>query len=107
MLTTSGGLYRDLATGEMVAIKPSQELRSAITHIKMPEKTNINAWTTIAVARVMADRGFWDKSIIQLKEIDRINVDFAHISYFLTGKSTKFLDVRRQEFFDIEKDTSK
>ena len=105
LLTTSGGLYRDLATGEMVAIKPSQELRSAITHIKMPEKTNINAWTTMAVARVMADRGFWDKSIIQLKDIDRINVDFAHISYFLTGKSTEFLNIRRQEFFDIEKDT--
>ena len=107
LLVASGGLYRDLITGEMVAIKPGQELRSAITHIKMPEKTNINAWTTLAVARVQADRGFWDKSVAELKDIDRINVDFAHMSYFLTGKSPSFVNIRRQDFFDVANDAFK
>lgn len=105
LLTASGGLYRDLATGEMTALKPSQELSSAITHIKMPEKTNINAWTTLAVSRIVADRGFWDKSVAELKDIDRINVDFSHLSYFLSGKSSNFINIRRQDFFDIEKDS--
>jgi hypothetical protein len=104
LLAATGGLYRDLITGETVALKPEQELRSAITHIKMPEKTNINAWTTLAVARVLADRGFWDKSVADLKDIDRINVDFSQVSYFLTGKSTSFVNVRRLEFFDVGKD---
>ena len=63
-----------------------QELKSVITHIKMPEKTNINAWTTLAVARVLADRGFWDKSVAELKDVERINVDFSQVSYFLSGK---------------------
>lgn len=105
MLTATGGVYSDLATGEMTAFKPSQELRSAITHIKMPEKTNINAWTTMAVARVLADRGYWDKSVAELEDIDRINVDFSHVSYFLSGNSTNFINIRRQEFFDVEKDS--
>jgi hypothetical protein len=107
LLAASGGLFRDLVTGEMIALKPAQELSSAITHTKMPEKTNINAWTTLAVARVLADRGFWDKSVAELKDIDRINVDFSHVSYFLSGKSTNFINIRRQEFFDVEKDSFK
>jgi hypothetical protein len=105
LLLAKGGTYRDLATGEVVALKPAQELTSAITHIKMPEKTNINAWTTLAVARVKADRGFWDKSIAELKDMDRINVDFTQMSYFLAGRSTQFINIRQQEFLDIEKDT--
>lgn len=105
LLTATGGLYRDLITSETVALKPGQKLHSAITHIKMPEKTNINAWTTLAVARVLADRGFWDQGIAKLEDIDRINVDFSHISYFLTGKSSTHVDIRKQEFFNIEKDT--
>jgi hypothetical protein len=107
LLASTGGLYHDLTTGETIALKPEQELRSAITHIKMPEKTNINAWTTLAVARVLADRGFWDKSVADLKDIDRINVDFSQISYFLTGKSTNFVNIRRLEFFDAGKDAFK
>ncbi len=107
LLTAGGGLYRDLVSGEMTALKPSQELRSAITHIKMPEKTNINAWTTMAVARVFADRGFWDKSVAELEDIDRINVDFSHVSYFLSGRATNQINIRRQEFFDVEKDSFK
>ena len=107
LLASNGGIYRDLVNGENVAVKPSQELRSAITHIKMPEKTNINAWTTLAVARVLADRGFWDKSVADLKDIDRINVDFSHMSYFLSGKTTNFVNIRRQEFFDVEKEPYK
>jgi hypothetical protein len=102
LLTASGGLYRDLVTGEKTALKPQQELKSAITHIKMPERTNINAWTTLAVARVLADRGFWDKRVAQLADIDRINVDFSHMSYFLSGKPTNFINIRRQEYFDVE-----
>lgn len=107
LLTSTGGLYRDLVTGENSALKPAQELRSAITHIKMPEKTNINAWTTLAMARVLADRGFWDKSVADLKDIDRINVDFSHMSYFLSGTTTNFINIRRQEFFDVEKEPFK
>lgn len=107
LLVAKGGTYRDLATKETVALKPEQELTSAITHIKMPEKTNINAWTTLAVARVLADQGFWDKSIAELKEVDRINTDFSQISYFLTGKSQAFVNIRQNDFFDAEKDTFK
>ncbi len=105
LLTASGGSYRDLTSGEIVAMKPSQSLKSAITHIKMPEKTNINAWTTMATARVMANQGFWDKSISELSDIDRINADFSHVSYFLSGKSTKFVNIRRQDFFDIDNES--
>lgn len=105
LLVASGGLFRDLATGETTALKPSQELQSAITHINMPERTNINAWTTMAVARVLAEQGYWDKSVAALKDIDRINVDFSHVSYFLAGESTKFINIRRQDFFDVEKDS--
>ena len=90
-----------------MAFKPGQELSSAVTHIKMPEKTNINAWTTLAAARVLAGRGFWDKGIAELKDIDRINVDFSQISYYLGGRSTQFINIRRQEFFDVEKDSIK
>lgn len=104
LLIAQGGVYRDLATGEVVALKPSQELSSAITHIKMPEKTNINAWTSMAVARVQANKGFWDKSVAELKDVDRINVDFSQMSYFLAWGSKQFINVRRQEFFDVEKD---
>lgn len=107
LLMAKGGVYRDLATGEDVALKPGQQLTSAITHIKMPEKTNINAWTTLAAARVLAGKGFWDKSIAELKDIDRINVDFSQISYFLAGRSTQFINIRQQEFFDVEKDPLK
>jgi hypothetical protein len=107
LLAASGGTYRDLATKETVALKPSQELTSAITHIKMPEKTNINAWTTLAVARVLANQGFWDKSVAELQDIDRINVDFTHMSYFLTGESPAFVNIRRHDYFDAEKDTFK
>ncbi len=105
LLVVNGGTYRDLTTKDIVALKPGQELTSAITHIKMPETTNINAWTTMAVARVVADRGFWDKSIAELAEIERINVDFNQMSYFLTGKSPAFINIRRNEYFDREKDT--
>lgn len=107
LIITSGGLYNDLATGEMTAIKPSQELRSAITDITMLEKTNISAWTTLAVARVLADRGFLDKTVADLKDVDRINMDFSQLSYFLSGKSTNYINVRSQKFFDIEKDPIK
>lgn len=107
LLVANGGTYRDLTTKDMVALKPNQELTSAITHIKMPETTNINAWTTLAVARVRADRGFWDKSVAELNEIDRINVDFNQMSYFLTGKSPAFVNIRRNEYFDQEKDSYK
>lgn len=102
LLVSSGGLYRDLFTGETVALKPEQELKSAITHIDMPERSNINAWTTLAVSRVLADRGFWDSSVASLKDIDRINVDFAHVSYFLTGSSPKFVNIKRQDTFDAD-----
>jgi len=104
LLTANGGLYRDLVRNETIALKPSQELKSVITHIKMPEKTNINAWTTLALARVQADRGFWDKSVAELKDIDRINVDFSHVSYFLSGKTPNYVNISRQEAFDIGKD---
>jgi hypothetical protein len=107
LLTASGGLYRDLATGEITALKPGQELRSVITHIKMPEKTNINAWTTLAVARVLAKRGFWDKGTATLKDMDRINVDFFHMSYFLSGNTKNYVNIRQQEFFDLDKDSFK
>jgi hypothetical protein len=107
LLVATGGMYQDPATDEMVAIKPGQELCSAITHIKMPEKTNINAWTTLAVARVQAQKGFWDKSVSDLKDEERINVDFSHMSYFLTGKSNNAINIRRQEIFDIDKDAFK
>lgn len=107
LLTARGGTYKDLATGEMIAIRPEQELSSAITHIEMLEKTNINAWTTLAVARVLAKQGFWDKSVSDLKHEDRINVDFSHISYFLTGKSDQAVNIRRQGWFDGEKESFK
>lgn len=102
LLTASGGVYRDLATGQTTANKPEHELRSAITHIKMPERTNINAWTTLAVARVMADKGFWDKGVGKLKDRDRIDVDFNHVAQFLSGKSSKNINIRRQELLDPE-----
>lgn len=107
LLIAQGGVYPDLATGEVVALKPGQELSSAITHIKMPEKTNINAWTTLATARVKTQKGFWDKSVAELKDVDRINVDFSQMSYFLAGGSKQFINIRRQEFFDIDKDPIK
>lgn len=102
LLTTSGGVYRDLATSENMAIKPEQELRSVITHIKMPEKANINAWTTLATARVMAKQGFWDKNVANLKDVDRINVDFSLFSYFLSGKNNRFINIKHQTLLDIE-----
>lgn len=102
LLVSSSGLYKDLFTGETIAVKPEQELKSVITHIEMPERTNINAWTTLAVARVLAERGFWDSSVASLKDIERINVDFAHVSYFLTGNSPKFVNIRRQDYFDVD-----
>lgn len=107
LLVASGGSYRDLATREMTSIKPNQELHSAIANIKMPEKININAWTTFAVARVLANRGFWDNSVATLKDGDRINVDFDHIAHFLEGKSTHSINIRRQEILEIEKEKPK
>jgi len=107
LLKTAGGLYRDLVRNETIALKPDQELKSVITHIKMPEKTNINAWTTLAVARVQADRGFWDKSVAELKDVERISVDFSHMSYFLSGKDPNYVNISRQEPFDASKDSFK
>lgn len=92
LLTAEGGLYRDLATGEKTALKPSQQLQSAITHIQMPEKTNINAWTTLAVARVVADRGYWDKSVAELKDI----VYLDHVTQANEGCDFDFLRAERQ-----------
>lgn len=107
LLAAHGGIYRDLTKNETIALKPDQELRSVITHIKMPEKTNINAWTTLAVARSQADRGFWDKAVAELSDIDRLNVDFSHLSYFLSGKSPNYVNITRQEAFDAGKDNFK
>jgi hypothetical protein len=107
LLTTSGGVYRDLATNETLAIKPEQELRSVIAHIKMPERANVNAWTTLATARVLAKQGFWDKNVANLKDIDRINVDFSLFSYFLSGKNNRFINIKNQALLDIESDDFK
>jgi hypothetical protein len=104
LLSTSGGVYRDLATNETLAIKPEQELRSVITHIKMPERANINTWTTLATARVLAKQGFWDKNVANLKDVDRINVDFSLFSYFLSGKNNRFINIKNQALLDIESD---
>lgn len=105
LLVSTGGTYRDLVTGQTVAIKPDDELNSAITHIKMPEKTNINAWTTLAVARVQADNGFWDKKVSYLNEADRIDADFSRMSRFLSGKPSSYLNIRRQGLFRMENNT--
>lgn len=104
MLVASGGTYKDLVTLDITSIKPDQELSTALTHVNIPETININAWTTLAMARVIAKQGFWDKSVADLGDNERIHIDFAHLSYFLTGKSNRTLAIQRQDFFDLEKE---
>lgn len=107
LLVAKGGVYKDIATGETTSIKSEQELVSALTQIKIPEKTNINAWTTLAIARIMTNNGFWDKGVSDLKDEDRINVEFSQLSYFLSGNSNNVINIRRQDFFEVNKDVFK
>ncbi|MCA9509023.1 MAG: hypothetical protein KC505_11430, partial [Myxococcales bacterium] len=95
LLKASEGFYEDLVTKEKVYLKPKQELKSLIEEISVPEPSNINAWTTLAVARVKAKSGFWDPKIRRLSEADRINEDFHQISKLLAGKSVKYINFKR------------
>lgn len=106
LIKANGGSYKDLVSQENVPLKPKQELKTLLTDITMKESSNINAWTTLAVARVIADRGFWDPTIRQLGHIDRINTDFYHISKLLAGKSTNFINIRQQKSLDNHDDSS-
>ena len=101
LLVASGGSYRDLMTEEIVFIKPEQELRSVTNDVTTQENNHINAWTTLAVARVQATKGFWDSSVAKLDDKNRIDVDFSHISSFLKVASPNSINIRRQGLLDI------
>lgn len=102
LLVARGGIYRDLSTKENISLRPEQELRSVVPHLKSLERTNINAWTTLAVARVMANVGFWDKSVANLKLTERVEVDFAHMSHFLQGKRAHSINISHHQLLDVQ-----
>ena len=84
LLLAEGGRFRDLASHEEIVADAMHPLMSAIPHSKLIGPTNINAWTTMAVARMMAKKGFYDTRIQSLSDRERIEEDFAAISHFLS-----------------------
>lgn len=84
LLEATGGHYRDLISHEDSVLDSSKPLLSAIPHTDLISATNINAWTTIAMARVFATKGFWNSRVKDLEPKLRIEEDFAAISHFLS-----------------------
>ena len=88
LIEAQGGLFKDLITGEDVVLDKAYPLSSAIAHTEVLSRTNINAWTTIAVARVKAKKGFWDTRAKDLSDKKRIEEDFAALSHFLSKEGS-------------------
>lgn len=84
LLEAAGGHYRDLISHEDSVLDSSKPLLSAIPHTDLISATNINAWTTIAMARIFATKGFWNSRVKDLEPKLRIEEDFAAISHFLS-----------------------
>lgn len=84
LLEAAGGHYRDLISHEDSVLDSSKPLLSAIPHTDLISATNINAWTTIAMARIFATKGFWSSRVKDLEPKLRIEEDFAAISHFLS-----------------------
>lgn len=94
LLEATGGHYRDLLSHEDSVLDSSKPLLSAIPHTNLISATNINAWTTIAIARVFATQGFWNSRIKDLEPKLRIEEDFAAISHFLS-KEGLYVDIAK------------
>lgn len=94
LLEAQGGHYRDLMSSEDVVMDKAFPLSSAIPHTEVISRTNINAWSTMAVARVTAQKGFWDSRTKDLSDKKRIEEDFAALSHFLS-KEWMFVNIAK------------